>query len=594
MKNTKKIMFSPYMKFAYSIIFLANCGLTVQASGPVAFEDLKVIFKKHCLTCHNSERPRGGLDMTTKTAILAGSDSGVSITAGKATESLLYRLAAHLEAPHMPPNSPKIPDRDLEQIKIWIELGLPERKDIAKLDAKLIDSVVKPASPTGSVAMAAKPMENDSGNKNDLNKKSGSAGTLNGVSPDGQIKTISSNTSRVAVTSLAWSDKLGGVLRPITGGVALLEEKGNVVRSFPFPEKEITKVRLSPDGKLLLIAGGEGAQTGRVDIIDIADGSRKFESAEELDTVMAADLKPVQISRTSQANSGLIALGGPAKVVKVFSLLNGKILYSMKKHIDWVLDIRFSPDGLLMASADRSGTILLSEAETGGEVLVLRGHTGAVNTVAWMPHGNSLISGGSDGFIRLWDTHFGKDLGIFQAHQGGVTQVEVLADGRILSTGRDKTVKLWSSNFELSETLGTTDKIPLSLSAKPGKIVVGESDGKLNWISLDSNKLLASSSQAKPKANNDVLPNSGNSEMVQPMVTGVPITDRNNADLLRKKELLNTLELAAEKLKDDAARSPENKELTEGYIQLCRTILALKGEIVKIEKSNSLPNLGNK
>jgi mono/diheme cytochrome c family protein len=115
-------MFSPYMKLAYSIIFLANCGLIVQASGPVAFEDLKVIFKKHCLTCHNSERPRGGLDMTTKTAILAGSDSGISITAGKATESLLYRLAAHLEAPHMPPNSPKMPDRDLEQIKIWIDL----------------------------------------------------------------------------------------------------------------------------------------------------------------------------------------------------------------------------------------------------------------------------------------------------------------------------------------------------------------------------------------------------------------------------------------------------------------------------------------
>jgi hypothetical protein len=157
-----------------------------------------------------------------------------------------------------------MPDRDLEQIKIWIDLGLPERKDIAKLDAKLIASVVKPASTTGSVAMAAKPMENDSGNKIGLKEKSGSAGTMNSVSPDGQIKAISSNTSRVAVTSLAWSDKLGGVLRPITGGVALLEEKGNVVRSFPFPEKQITKVRLSPDGKFLLIAGGEGAQTGRV------------------------------------------------------------------------------------------------------------------------------------------------------------------------------------------------------------------------------------------------------------------------------------------------------------------------------------------
>lgn len=71
-------------------------ALAQQPAPPVAFEDLKPVLKKHCLNCHNGERPRGGLDMTTKATILAGSDSGVTVASGKPRDSLLYRMVSHI------------------------------------------------------------------------------------------------------------------------------------------------------------------------------------------------------------------------------------------------------------------------------------------------------------------------------------------------------------------------------------------------------------------------------------------------------------------------------------------------------------------
>lgn len=89
----------------FNTLFFGILATSQQATAPVTFEDLKPVLKKHCLNCHNGERPRGGLDMTTKATILAGSDSGVSLASGKPKDSLLYRMVSHIEAPHMPPNS---------------------------------------------------------------------------------------------------------------------------------------------------------------------------------------------------------------------------------------------------------------------------------------------------------------------------------------------------------------------------------------------------------------------------------------------------------------------------------------------------------
>ena len=69
--------------------------------------------------------------------------------------------------------------------------------------------------------------------------------------------------------------------------------------------------------------------------------------------VLAADIS---------ADGKLVALGGPGKIVKVFSVADGKQLYEIKKHTDWITALEFSPDGTRLATGDRAGGIHLWEA----------------------------------------------------------------------------------------------------------------------------------------------------------------------------------------------------------------------------------------
>ena len=48
---------------------------------------------------------------------MAGGVSGKAAVAGKPDDSPLYTLAAHLDDPKMPPNKPKIPQRELDTIR---------------------------------------------------------------------------------------------------------------------------------------------------------------------------------------------------------------------------------------------------------------------------------------------------------------------------------------------------------------------------------------------------------------------------------------------------------------------------------------------
>jgi serine-threonine kinase receptor-associated protein len=50
--------------------------------------------------------------------------------------------------------------------------------------------------------------------------------------------------------------------------------------------------------------------------------------------------------------------------------------------------------------------VRLYNAETGGELEVLKGHHGPVHTVRFGPDGKEYASGSEDGTIRIWQTDF--------------------------------------------------------------------------------------------------------------------------------------------------------------------------------------------
>jgi len=47
------------------------------------------------------------------------------------------------------------------------------------------------------------------------------------------------------------------------------------------------------------------------------------------------------------------------------------------------------------------------DAETGGELFALKGHTGKVTSVALSPDGKRIVTAGADGTVRVWDVPAG-------------------------------------------------------------------------------------------------------------------------------------------------------------------------------------------
>ena len=129
-----------------------------------------------------------------------------------------------------------------------------------------------------------------------------------------------------------------------------------------------------------------------------------------------------------------------------------------------MLGVAFSPDGKLLASADGDGTVRLwnpAAGRTAGAPL-LASQTGAVNGVAFSPDGKLLASADGDGTVRLWNPATHQLIGTplhanphrLSASNGGVTAVAFSPDGKLLaSAGDDGTVRLW--NPATGQPIGT-------------------------------------------------------------------------------------------------------------------------------------------
>ena len=87
---------------------------------------VKPIIDNKCVKCHNQNKSKGGLKLTTKNEILKGGDSGVIFTSFDPSSSHLYnypRLPMD-DKMHMPPEGNKqLSKAEIELLRIWIERG---------------------------------------------------------------------------------------------------------------------------------------------------------------------------------------------------------------------------------------------------------------------------------------------------------------------------------------------------------------------------------------------------------------------------------------------------------------------------------------
>ncbi len=99
----------------------------------VSFYEKEVlpVLTQHCLKCHGAdpEKIKGGLDLTTRKAALAGAETGPVINLAKPGDSLLLKAIHYKDDNHKMPPKGKLPDKEIATLEKWVTDGLPVSAD---------------------------------------------------------------------------------------------------------------------------------------------------------------------------------------------------------------------------------------------------------------------------------------------------------------------------------------------------------------------------------------------------------------------------------------------------------------------------------
>ena len=404
-------------RFIPTLLLLLPAPL--QAADKITYDDdIFPIFESKCLNCHNPDKKKGDLDLSTFTGTMAGSSGGKIALAGDGGSSKLFTVTVHTEEPVMPPEGDKISKKQVDLIRAWIDGGLLENEG-SKAKKRKKPAFSLEAVPTGAKPEGPPPMPGD---------------LL--LEP---VVTPARATVVADLESSPWAPLLA-----VTAPRQVLlynTDTLELVGVLPFPKGNPETLSFHPGGKYLLAGGGIGGKSGTTVTWDITTGKVLMTMGREFDSVLAADLR---------ADLGGVALGGPARLVKLWDTSTDEQIKSIKKHTDWITALSYSPDGVLLATGDRNNGIQIWEAATGNEFHSLRGHQDAITDLKWRSDSNLIASSSEDGTIRFWDMNRGSE--IKKGNAGpGVVALDYARNGQLISAGRDKRIKLWKPDLTIEK-----------------------------------------------------------------------------------------------------------------------------------------------
>jgi len=392
---------------------LVATAASAQENEKLTYDDhIRPLLENKCFSCHNPDKKKGGLELTSYAGLMNGGSGGAVVDAGNPQGSRLWTCSAKKEEPFMPPEGAPLDAKDLTLLSKWIAGGLLQAK--------------------GSVAKASNKPKVDLTFAGGAGKPTGPVARPENVLLEPVIVTPRT-TAVIAMAASPWTSLLA-----VAGQkqILLYDTDGHELAGIlPYAEGYARSLKFSANGSLLIMGGGRGGKFGHAVVWDVKTGKRVTEVGKEFDQVMSADITP---------DHRKIAFGTNAKKVKCYDVATGEELYVIAKHTEWITGADFSPDGILLATSDRNGNVFVWEADNGGEFYSLGQHKGSVSDLAWRADSNILASCSADGVITTWEMKNGKQVASWGAHGGNVQSVSFLPDGRLLSCGADGTTAMWS------------------------------------------------------------------------------------------------------------------------------------------------------
>lgn len=434
---------------------------SVASAGDVEYvRDVKPIFTKYCVGCHNATDHESDIQLHTLASIIKGGPDGAILVPKDPVASPLWRLMSGKQEPKMPPeDSPQPTSQDIDIIQRWIEQGAVGNDQPIPL-------------------------------KQRLNVKS----------------VLSSRDLGSSITSIGFL----GNQRLMLGRYNALYLKQDQ-RSDALPIEivgKVTQIRTTLDGRFTVVVSGIPGVGGQATVLANSPQNptkvvRVIEGHN--DTMYTGVLSP---------DGKLLATAGYDRVIMIWNTLDGQLLRKLEGHNGAIYDLDFDANGKILASASADETIKVWRVEDGERLDTFGQCEAEQYAVRFDSPRNRILAAGADKRVRIWKLLSMEKPSVSPmlfaafAHEAPVTFIAMTADGRFLATaGEDKQIKLWNAT-DLSPLgqVGTVDDVPSGLVWEPNQasIVVSTQSGKL--VSLDASEYMKHTSSEKRVAPSDTNP----------------------------------------------------------------------------------------